>query len=486
MPEPLNSQRTVPLPRVFLVGSHRGVGASTILLGLLVSLRRFGHSVGMSKLGASLVETTHHRRILSRLAYSLDPWMLDRDQLVEGLVRLAGGAEIAFIEGEGGLLDDLGEDSAYRSNAEAARALGTPIILVVDARGYREGLRALVRGTVSLSGNFPPVGVIANRIDDDEHNAVIRSAVEREGLVYLGGVRNLESQAALGTISGGVSGNPSTLTRARLVATGNLIESSLDRKRLAEIAGTATPVVAPPISPPSAIRTCRVAVADDQALHLLIQDNLDLVRRAGAELAAFSPLTDRKLPKRIDGIYLPGGYPHIYAGELSRNVPMLRSIREFVAAGGFIYAESTSLPYLCRRMVVYGGSSYEMVGLLPGIATAVVEDSVLNNGSYHDLIVTQRCPIGPVGVKGRGIRDGRWVYRLEEPVETALQTAGRGEQLMSESAVYDGFMPNRRVFATRLSIHWGRTPSFATDWVAALEQHAQARKAADPEAAEDV
>ncbi len=477
-------QRTVPLPRLFIVGSHRGVGASTIVLGLLVSLRRFGHAVGMSKLGSSLVETTHHRRILSRLAYSLDPWLLDRAQLIEGLVRLAGGTELAFIEGEGGLLDDLGEDAAYRSNAEAARALGTPIVLVLDARGYREGLRAVVRGFVSLSGNFPPVAVIANRIEDDAHNNLVQSAVEREGLIYLGGVRNLESQAALGTISGGVSGNPSALTRARLVATGNLIESAIDRKRLAEIAATAAPVVAPPLTPPASNRSCRVAVADDQALHLLIQDNLDLIRRAGAELAAFSPLTDRKLPKRIDGIYFPGGYPHLYAGELSRNHTMLRAIREFVAGGGYVYAESTALPYLCRRMALYGGSSYEMVGLIPGIATAILDDGDLKESSHQEFTIIQRCPLGEVNVGGRGLRDPRWVYRLEEPVEAALQTVTRGEPLSNDGAVYDGFMPNPRVFATRLSIHWGRTTSLAQNWVRALEQHAAAAKR-EPDASDD-
>lgn len=481
MPQSVQDQRTVSLPRLFVVGTHRGVGASTILLGLLVSLRRFGHSVGMSKLGASLVETTHHRRILSRLAYSLDPWLLDRNQLFEGLFRLAGGTELAFIEGEGGLLDDLGEDAAYRSNAEAARALGTPIILVVDARGYREGLRALVRGSVSLSGNFPPVAVIANRIQDDEHNQVVQAAVEREGLIYLGGVRNLQSQAALGTISGSVTGNPSALTRARLVATGNLIESAVDRKRLAEIAATAGTVVAPALPPPSTTRTCKVAVADDQALHLLIQDNLDLIRRAGAELAAFSPLTDRKLPKRIDGIYLPGGYPHLYAGELSRNVPMLRAIREFVAGGGFVYAEASALPYLCRRMALYGGSTFEMLGLIPGVATAVLEDEDLRESSHQEFRIIQSCPLGEIGVTGRGLRDSRWVYRLEEPVESALQTVTRGESISQDSVVYDGFMPSARVFATRLSIHWGRTPSLAQHWVSALERHAARVKESEAE-----
>ena len=59
--------------------------------------------------------------------------------------------------------------------------------------------------------------------------------------------------------------------------------------------------------------------ARDEAFCFAYAETLDALRDAGAELVFFSPLRDAALPENIGGLYLPGGYPELYAKQLSEN-----------------------------------------------------------------------------------------------------------------------------------------------------------------------
>ena len=60
----------------------------------------------------------------------------------------------------------------------------------------------------------------------------------------------------------------------------------------------------------------------------------------------FSPLHDKGLPKNACGLYLPGGYPELYAAQLAENEPMRRSIKEAVSRGLPTVAECGGFLYL--------------------------------------------------------------------------------------------------------------------------------------------
>ncbi|MFR9066761.1 MAG: hypothetical protein ACLVJH_07340 [Faecalibacterium prausnitzii] len=68
----------------------------------------------------------------------------------------------------------------------------------------------------------------------------------------------------------------------------------------------------------------RIAMARDEAFCFAYAETLDALRDAGAELVFFSPLRDAALPENIGGLYLPGGYPELYAKQLSENSPCVR------------------------------------------------------------------------------------------------------------------------------------------------------------------
>ncbi|MEK7754602.1 MAG: cobyrinic acid a,c-diamide synthase, partial [Acidobacteriota bacterium] len=116
----------------------------------------------------------------------------------------------------------------------------------------------------------------------------------------------------------------------------------------------------------------RIGIARDEAFLFYYPDNLDLLRECGVELAEFSPLHDGRLPDRLDGLYLGGGYPELYADVLSRNRTMLDAVRSFAASGRCLYAECGGLMYLARALTNLDGNRLLLAGVLP-VETAMLK-----------------------------------------------------------------------------------------------------------------
>jgi cobyrinic acid a,c-diamide synthase len=468
MAEDANENKSIHIPRVIIAGTHRGVGVSTIVLGLVVCCRRQTVGVGTAKIGPSLAETTHHRRVMSRLAYTVEPWMQSKAQMRESLIRLSSGTELALFEGDGGLFDSFGPDTALQNTAQLARFLGAPVILVVDARGMKESIAAEVYGFCRYDENVRVAGVIANRVRDQEHNENLRAAVESlNGPEYLGGVAVGDPHQTGGTLVGLHLYNPSALTRNRVIGTGNLLQAAFDVERLRKIAETAPDLQTAKSAGSQFSRQAKIAVADDQAFHLTIQDNLDMIRRVGGELVAFSPIADRKIPSGASAIYLPGGYVQLYAADLSNNRAMLEALRNFVAAGGILYAESGAIAYLCKKTTLFNGSTFEMAGVFPASASAIIDDADIPQVIYEEAITLHNSIIGRAGMKIRGMRDNRWALRLESPIETHFRIRDRkqDEGEAADIPIPDGFSPRSNVLISRVNLHWGSCPELAAAFV---------------------
>src|SRR4030095_15021451 len=61
----------------------------------------------------------------------------------------------------------------------------------------------------------------------------------------------------------------------------------------------------------------RIALATDPAFTFIYPHLLASWRKAGAEIAVFSPLADEPPPDTCDVCWLPGGYPELHAGALA-------------------------------------------------------------------------------------------------------------------------------------------------------------------------
>ena len=95
--------------------------------------------------------------------------------------------------------------------------------------------------------------------------------------------------------------------------------------------------------------TVRIGLASDDAFCFFYQDNLELLQEMGAELIPFSPLYDKQIPGNLSGLLFYGGYPELYAEELSKNESMKTSIKKALNGGMPCIAECGGFMY-CRNI----------------------------------------------------------------------------------------------------------------------------------------
>jgi cobyrinic acid a,c-diamide synthase len=143
----------------------------------------------------------------------------------------------------------------------------------------------------------------------------------------------------------------------------------------------------------------RLGVARDQAFCFYYQENLELLAHGGAELVPFSPLKDRELPENLHGIYLGGGYPELYAGQLAANTGMIRSLATQAERGLPIYAECGGLMYLSREIEDLEGRRHSMAGVLPLRVRMLPRLKALG---YREVTLTAPGLWGPPGARARG------------------------------------------------------------------------------------
>ena len=142
-----------------------------------------------------------------------------------------------------------------------------------------------------------------------------------------------------------------------------------------------------------------IAVAYDKAFCFYYEDNLDLLKNAGAEIIAFSPLSDSAIPDKADAIYIGGGYPELYAEELSKNTSMMKSINGWANSGKPIYAECGGLMYLSKGIYDFNGKFFEMAGVFPFETEMKKGRSHLG---YREILLKEDCILGKEGDKLKG------------------------------------------------------------------------------------
>ena len=130
-----------------------------------------------------------------------------------------------------------------------------------------------------------------------------------------------------------------------------------------------------------------IAVALDSSFNFYYHDNLEALRREGAKIKLFSPISDNKIPK-CDSIYIGGGFPEILGKKLSQNYSMKKSIKQAAENGTPIYAECGGLMYLTKS-IKHNNQKYSMVGLFDA-ETQMTKKMTLN---YTQGKITSDCLI---------------------------------------------------------------------------------------------
>ena len=348
------------MKRLMLAAMQSGAGKTVMSCALMAALKARGLDVRAFKCGPDYIDPMFHSRVLGVSSRSLDLFLQGEAGVRRSLGRGAG--QIAVLEAAMGYYDGLGCTDAYSTYA-LARLTKTPVILVVRPGGSSLTLAAQICGLRDFRDESGLAGILLNACPEGRFQTLRASLEAETGLPVLGFLPPMEEAKIesrhLGLVTAGEIADLET--RFRLLAA--QLERSADLDRLLALASADDPAPEPP---PVAAPRCRIALARDEAFCFCYQDSLDALREAGAEIAAFSPLRDAKLPEGIDGVYLPGGYPELYARALSENAAMRGSVRRALASGMPTVAECGGFLYLQESLEDEHGAAWPMCGALPG------------------------------------------------------------------------------------------------------------------------
>jgi cobyrinic acid a,c-diamide synthase len=451
---------------IVIAGPASGVGKTTIALGLMAAFRRRGLVVQPFKCGPDFIDAGHHARVCDRPSRNLDGWMLSDETNRALFARHARTADIAIVEGVMGLFDGA-RNAGEGSTAAMAKHLRLPVLLVVDASRMAASAAALVRGFETFDPAVRIAGVVFNHVGSAGHFSLLREALEQAGSAPAVGYLPSDASFRIPERHLGLyTAHEDVLSNAALDRLSSLMEQFVDLDRVLEIAGSqeedqeedeeedeeAYETARPERCEDSPV--VRVAVARDRAFCFYYEDNLDALRAAGAEIVEFSPMADRALPERIDALYIGGGYPELYAADLSANHSMRAAIECFVQSGRPTYAECGGLMYLGRHLRLREGQDVPMVGVLP--FGTMLTDRLVRFG-YTEVRFTSDCLLGHSGAEARGHSfhyssiDGDpavdCVYHVRSTLSGAENTEGYIVGNLLASYIHLHFLSNRELGA---------------------------------------
>jgi len=445
---------------IVIAGTHSGCGKTTVSLGLMAALVRRGLRVAPFKVGPDFIDPGHHGRITATPSRNLDGWMLSRDYNLATFRRSSSAVDLAVVEGVMGLFDGYDGRTEAGSTAQMAKWLDLPLVLVVDARSMARSAAALVQGFENFDPGLHFAGVVFNQLGSGRHLDFLREALQGAvRMPCLGGLLRDEAIAIPERHLGLVTREDHPLDDHGIRRLADLIEERLDLDLL--ISGL--PVI-PAAGVPTAgdgarsTRPARIGVARDKAFCFYYPDNLELLEGCGARLLFFSPMQDKGVPPDLDGMYLGGGYPELFAAPLAANESMRWQIREQSAAGMPIYAECGGFMYLCSELQDHQGRTFPMAGCFPFKTRMLPRLKALG---YREVQLTRDTIIGAAGAVLRG-HEFHYSEMRGEPsaVEGIYRVAGRDG---IERAV-EGFV-SHRTLGSYIHLHFGSAPQAAEAFV---------------------
>lgn len=374
-------------PRIMLAAPKSGSGKTLLTCGLLEVLRRRGLNPIACKCGPDYIDPMFHRYVLGIPGRNLDSFFLPAEGVRKVLVDAVREeqAEIAVLEGVMGYYDGLGGTETSASSWEIAEITDTPAILVLDCKGASLSAAAMASGFLHFRKKSHIAGVILNRVSSMYYERLAAAVEEASGLPVLGYLPESEEYRMESRHLGLFLPGEIDRLRERIGRLADQMEKSIAVERVLEVAGMlplrienkekekaenesmeAESIAKFPACQEQKVTSrVRIGVARDEAFCFYYQENFRLLEQMGAELVYFSPLRDKKIPNRVDGLLFGGGYPENYARELAENAAMRESIRRSIAAGMPFLAECGGFLYLHRTLEGSDGKHWEMAGVYP-------------------------------------------------------------------------------------------------------------------------
>ncbi|MFJ1564882.1 cobyrinate a,c-diamide synthase [Streptomyces erythrochromogenes] len=460
------------VPRLVVAAPSSGSGKTTVATGLMAAFAERGLAVSPHKAGPDYIDPGYHALATGRPGRNLDAFMCGPELVAPLFAHGAAGCDLAVVEGVMGLYDGAAGRGELASTAQVAKLLRAPVVLVVDASSQSRSVAALVHGFASFDPQVRLGGVILNKVGSDRHEVMLREALEEAGMPVLGVLRRAPQVATPSRHLGLVPvAERQADALAAVAALAEQVRAGCDLDALMALARTAPPLSCEPWSPATAPTRSRgaapygrpvIAVAGGPAFTFSYAEHAELLTAAGAEVVTFDPLRDEALPEGTGGLVIGGGFPEVYAPELSANGALREAVSAFAAAGGPVAAECAGLLYLARSL-----DGKPMCGVLDADAR-MSERLTLG---YREAVAVSDSSLAAAGTRLRGHEFHRTVI---EPGAGAAPAWGfTHPERRVEGFVQDG------VHASYLHTHWAAEPSVARRFTeAAAARTAVVREAA--------
>lgn len=350
-----------------IAATSSGCGKTTLSLGLMRALVRMGKTVRPFKSGPDYIDTQFHAKASGAESINLDTFMSSEEYVRTVFRHYSYDKDVAVVEGVMGLFDGYSKMSG--SCAGLSVSLSVPVILVVNAASTAYSVAATIYGFRNFKPDVRIAGVIFNRVASESHYSFLKDACKDAGTVCLGYMKRDNSLQTPSRHLG------LTLTAERdmesfINSAADSVESTVDIDRLLQLTEYDDHEITS--FPEETVCSRVAAVAYDEAFNFIYPENMRMLRRQGYDIVRFSPIHDRELP-RADFVYLPGGYPELFADELSANKDMMESVGNYVGRGGMLWGECGGMIYLAEEI-----DGVPLCGVLPFRCT--MEDSKLTLG----------------------------------------------------------------------------------------------------------
>lgn len=379
----MDENKMIAIPRLVIAAPSSGSGKTTFSMGLMAAFRRRGLKVQPFKVGPDYIDPAFHTTITGRNSINLDGWMLEDTYLKEMFENYSRGTDLSIVEGVMGLYDGFGEDPFNGSTAGMARLLEAPVILVMTVDAMAGSAAAIVYGLKEF-GPVNVAGVVINKPSSPHHYRTVKDAIEKyAGVKVVGSLPRQEGIQLKSRHLGLVQSSETENLAVIIDSLADLIEENVDLDLILKLAQDA------PLWEERRVITrsqekgpeIKIAVAWDKAFSFYYHENLEILRRLGAEPVFFSPIKDEALPE-CSGLYLGGGYPEVFAKEVSANTSLMQEIRKKAALGLPIYAECGGYMYLNKNFKNENEEVFPFVGIFDGEA---VMTKRLQNFGYLEI-----------------------------------------------------------------------------------------------------
>ncbi|NOQ14714.1 MAG: cobyrinate a,c-diamide synthase [Methyloprofundus sp.] len=359
-----------------LAGTQSGCGKTTIMLALLQYLKAQQHNIVSFKSGPDFLDPLWHQAVTGRVSYNVDTRMIGAQHSAQLIEQQATSADIALVEGVMGLFDGRSGVGGSGSSAELAKALQVPVFLVIDAKGMSGSIVPMVSGFTAYAQKMGVniSGIIANRVGSAHHAGLLREVLYEHRQPPL--IAWMEKNAPvlperhLGLVQPTEVKLPDFLPFLH-IEVDNLVDLF-----------TETLVLQPTQREPELLKHKKIAVAKDAACCFIYPANIEFLQQQGAEILFFSPIAGEAVPEKADALWLPGGYPELFAEQLSQSSSW-QTLRQFVEAGKPVLAECGGAMLLGEALVDHQGRQWPMAEILP--YRSIMQHNLASLGYREDV-----------------------------------------------------------------------------------------------------